>query len=117
MYWRTSSCIISFRDVYTPLKVSSMSQKTILLPLFALRLALLSCSRVIQPPSPPQLAPPSTSPFSGYADPSIRQDPLGSTLWLYYSWPNYHVHPAGQILQRADRQPEDDGLATLNPRR
>jgi hypothetical protein len=33
----------------------------------------------------------SASPFSGYADPSIRKDPQSNTLWLSYSWPNYHL--------------------------
>jgi len=33
----------------------------------------------------------SASPFSGFADPSIRKDPLSDTLWLSYSWPNYHI--------------------------
>ncbi len=31
------------------------------------------------------------SPFSGYADPSLRKDPLSNTLWLAYSWPNQHL--------------------------
>lgn len=29
------------------------------------------------------------SPFSGFADPSIRQDPQTGDLWLAYSWPHY----------------------------
>lgn len=28
------------------------------------------------------------SPFSGFADPSLRRDPASSDLWLAYSWPN-----------------------------
>lgn len=33
----------------------------------------------------------SASPFSGYADPSIRKDLQSNTLWLSYSWPNFHL--------------------------
>ena len=32
--------------------------------------------------------PPSPTAFSGYADPTIRQDPLTGTLWMAYSWPH-----------------------------
>lgn len=31
------------------------------------------------------------SPFSGFADPSIRKDPVTGTLWLAYSWPHYKI--------------------------
>jgi|GEM_PF-648537 hypothetical protein len=36
------------------------------------------------------------SPFAGYADPSLRQDPLNKTLWLGYSYPNYHFDAGKQ---------------------
>ncbi|MCA9735413.1 MAG: exo-alpha-sialidase [Deferribacteres bacterium] len=29
------------------------------------------------------------SPFSGFADPTIRKDPVSGDLWLAYSWPHY----------------------------
>ena len=29
--------------------------------------------------------------FRGFADPSMRKDPLSDRLWLGYSWPNIHV--------------------------
>jgi len=32
--------------------------------------------------------PPATTPFAGYADPTIRQDPQTGTLWMAYSWPH-----------------------------
>jgi hypothetical protein len=31
------------------------------------------------------------SPFRGFADPSMRQDPATGRLWLAFSWPNVHV--------------------------
>jgi len=31
------------------------------------------------------------SPFSGFADPSIRRDPVSGELWMAYSWPNIRV--------------------------
>jgi hypothetical protein len=31
--------------------------------------------------------------FAGYADPTIRQDPITGTLWMAYSWP--HTIPSG----------------------
>ncbi len=30
------------------------------------------------------------SPFHGYADPSMRKDPLSNRIWMSYSWPNIH---------------------------
>lgn len=33
--------------------------------------------------------------FAGYADATIRQDPLTGTLWMAYSWP--HTIPSGQV--------------------
>lgn len=31
------------------------------------------------------------SPFRGFADPSMRNDPATGRLWLAYSWPNMHA--------------------------
>ncbi len=42
------------------------------------------------------------SPFSGYADPSMRKDPVSSRLWLSYSWPNVHVLGAGRVVPSVD---------------
>ena len=42
------------------------------------------------------------SPFSGYADPSMRKDPLSSRLWMSYSWPNVHVLVAGRKCPSVD---------------
>ncbi len=36
----------------------------------------------------------SPTPFAGYADATIRQDPLTGTLWMAYSWP--HTIPSGK---------------------
>lgn len=38
------------------------------------------------------------SPFSGYADPSIRRDPTSGDIWMAYSWPNLGV--AGDTERR-----------------
>jgi len=38
------------------------------------------------------------SPFSDFADPSIRRDPVSGDLWMAYSWPNIHV--AGKSEKR-----------------
>ncbi|MCB9790608.1 hypothetical protein H6764_01150, partial [Candidatus Nomurabacteria bacterium] len=32
------------------------------------------------------------SPFSGFADPTIRKDPASNRLWMAYSWPNMHIN-------------------------
>jgi hypothetical protein len=45
----------------------------------------------IQGDAPYALPNGTASPFSGYADPSLRKDPQSGTLWLSYSWPNYHL--------------------------
>jgi hypothetical protein len=37
------------------------------------------------------------SPFRGFADPSIRRDPVTGRLWMAYSWPNVHVAGAGRL--------------------
>jgi hypothetical protein len=37
------------------------------------------------------------SPFSGYADPTIRKDPASNTFWLAYSWPNYHFFNGNEV--------------------
>src|SRR3989344_1869475 len=37
------------------------------------------------------------SPFSGYADPSIRKDPGSGVLWLAYSWPHYKFSGSKQV--------------------
>lgn len=38
------------------------------------------------------------SPFSGYADPSIRRDPISGEIWMAYSWPNLAI--AGNTEKR-----------------
>ncbi|MCA9372175.1 exo-alpha-sialidase [Candidatus Woesebacteria bacterium] len=51
------------------------------------------------------------SPFSGYADPSIRRDPHTDMLWMAYSWPHFKIEgttrsPSSEIhLAKSD----DDG--------
>ncbi len=42
------------------------------------------------------------SPFSGFADPSIRKDPLSNRLWMSYSWPNIHVLGQQQFVPSVD---------------
>jgi hypothetical protein len=37
------------------------------------------------------------SSFSGFADPSIRTDPVTGELWLAYSWPHYEFDGAGAV--------------------
>jgi uncharacterized protein (TIGR03437 family) len=41
----------------------------------------------------PATDPASSTKFAGYADATIRQDPLTGTLWMAYSWP--HTIPSG----------------------
>lgn len=42
------------------------------------------------------------SSFRGYADPSIRQDPLSGRLWMAYSWPNVHITAESQLVPGVD---------------
>ncbi len=35
------------------------------------------------------------SPFRGFADPSVRTDPVTGRLWMAYSWPNMHLGDQG----------------------
>ena len=42
------------------------------------------------------------SPFRGFADPSIRPDPLSGRLWMAYSWPNVHNLGNRQFVPSVD---------------
>lgn len=54
------------------------------------------------------------SPFRGFADPTIRQDPQTNRLWMAYSWPNVHVLGPLQVVPGVDIHlaHSDDGGAT-----
>ena len=48
-----------------------------------------SCSPITIQGDPPDTLPNGQlSPFRGYADPSLRKDPLSKRLWMSYSWPH-----------------------------
>lgn len=38
-----------------------------------------------------------TSPFGGFADPSLRKDPASPTIWMVYSWPHYRFANGRQV--------------------
>ncbi len=40
-----------------------------------------ACRAILMPPDTPD-----TSPFRGFADPSMRRDPVSGRLWMSYSW-------------------------------
>lgn len=37
------------------------------------------------------------SPFRGFADPSIRLDPVSGRLWMGYTWPHVEIAPASWL--------------------
>ncbi|MCB9790595.1 exo-alpha-sialidase [Candidatus Nomurabacteria bacterium] len=40
--------------------------------------------------------------FKGFADPSIRSDPVSRKLWLAYSWPNIHAKSKTEVVPGVD---------------
>ncbi|MBV6395406.1 MAG: hypothetical protein HFACDABA_00982 [Anaerolineales bacterium] len=54
------------------------------------------------------------SPFRGFADPTIRQDPQSGRIWMAYSWPNVHVLGPLEVVPGVDIHlaHSDDGGAT-----
>lgn len=56
----------------------------------------------------------SESPFHGFADPTVRRDPLSERLWMAYSWPHLHFEGGGRwaVGVESHLAHSDDGGST-----
>jgi hypothetical protein len=105
--WLASlACLASNRRA-TPaisiLPTASESQPTGQETIFDCETDSVLCPQILiegdQPASLPSGQP---SPFRGFADPSIRQDPSSERLWMAYSWPNVHSLGNRQFVPSID---------------
>ena len=56
-----------------------------------------TCPEIVIAGDPAFMLPDGTeSPFHGFADPTVRRDPLSECLWMAYSWPHLHFEGGGR---------------------